>query len=169
MFSHGIKAPTAKVELRSQNIINIQVQFNLIDLLNYKSKNYSLMAVAALPKAKFEKLYQEVIKLFNRSFTVKRAEKIIELNKRYPSSEQVYQLIQREFIEKKVTASDKHIPYTFSERRFYQLFNFDIRLKTIGDIKNVNISFPKELGDVYVTYSNSKTMELHTGETWFME
>ena len=163
-YAHGLSSASAKIELRPANLIEIQVQFNFIDLLNHKSHDYALPIIASLPKEKFELLYNEVIKLFKKNLLVKLKGKSIKLNRRFPSKEQVFNLLQQEFIGSKVMRNIK--PYTFSDRRFYQQFYFDFRLKSKKDLEQLKIQFPKELRGLYVTYTESKNQALNQGGTW---
>ncbi len=80
-----------------------------------------------------------------------------------PAQEKMFSLIKTEFIESKINHTT---PYTYSDRRFYQVLNFDVRLSNIKDMAQLSIIFPKELGDVYVTYTQSNNQEIHPGETW---
>jgi hypothetical protein len=164
-ISHGVISATAKITHREFNIVEIQVQFDLINLLNHNSKNYPLPIVASLPNDQFGQLYNEVKKLFARSLKVKIAEKLIPLNHRFPSQDAMFGVISRQFLEQSL-ARKKNVPYTFSDRRFYQVVYFDFRVTGESDINQLAISFPKELGNLGVTFVESFTKEVHSGSTW---
>lgn len=165
-YTHGLTSASAKIELRPGNLVELKVQFNFIDLLNHQSKNFSLAVIAALSQEKFGLLYQEVRKLFKKKLIVKKGAKRLEINRRFPSQSQMFHLIKREFIELKFNKKQKNVPYTFSDRRFYQVFYFDFRIASAKDLKELSISFPKELGSVYMTFVQSSNREIHKGEFW---
>lgn len=165
-IGHGVTSTTAKLEVRPNNLIELNVQFDFIALLNHKATKYSLPQIASLKTETFGILYQEVIKLFNQKLKVIRGSEQVITNKRYPSHEQVLKLLKRELIEVNFSSTTKETPYTFSDRRFYQQFYFDFRLNSSKDLGQLQVVFPKELGNVYVTISQSNTRELHKGEAW---
>ncbi len=165
-YSHGLVSAASKIELRPNNLVEIQVQFDFIKLLNYRSKDYALPVIASLPKEKFGLLYVEVIKLFDKHLEVKKGKDLIALNKRYPSQERMFDVIKKQFIENKFSLKNKGAPYTFSDRRYYQVFNFDFKISEKEDLNKLRISFPKALGNIDVTYSEPTTKELHKGEAW---
>lgn len=162
-YSHGISSATAKISARPAGVVEISVQFNFIDLLNHNSHEYSLAVIAALSDKEFGLLYKEVIKLFKNNLTIKKGTKTLPPNMRIPTQAQMFSLIKSEFINSKIIHKN---PYTFSDRRFYQVMNFDVRLTDKQDLAQLSIDFPKELGDVYVTYTESNNQEIHRGETW---
>ena len=162
-YSHGIKTATAKISARPAGVVEISVQFNFIDLLNHNSHDYSLPVIAALSEKEFGLLYKEVIKLFKHKLIIKNGSKTLPSNMRLPTQAQMFSLIKTEFIESKITHQK---PYTFSDRRFYQVMNFDVRLTNTQDLALLSVVFPKELGDVYVTYTQSNNQEIHRGEVW---
>ena len=165
-YGHGLVSASSKIKLRPHNLVEIQVQFDFIKLLNHSSKNYALPVVASLPKEKFGLLYSEVIKLFDKQLQVKKDKGLIGLNKRYPSQERVFELVKKQFIEQKFSSKNKGTPYTFSDRRYYQVFNFDFKISKKEDLNKLKITFPKPLGNIDVTYSEPTTKELHKGEAW---
>ena len=162
-YSHGIKTATAKISARPAGVVEISVQFNFIDLLNHNSHDYSLPVIAALSEKEFGLLYKEVIKLFKNNLKIKNGTKTLPPNIRFPTQAQMFSLIKSEFINSKITHKK---PYTFSDRRFYQVMHFDVRLTGKQDLAKLSINFPKELGGVYVTYTESSNQEIHHGETW---
>ena len=165
-LGHGVTSATAKLEVRPNNLVELKVQFDFIELLNHKAIKYSLPQIASLKPETFAVIYQEVIKLFNNQLTITHGDKFVTTNKRYPSNEQVLKLLKRELIEVNFSSPNKQAPYTFSDRRFYQQFYFDFRLNNAEDLSQLQVAFPKELGNVYVTVSQSTTRELHKGEMW---
>lgn len=165
-YTHGITSTTATIALRPANLVELQVQFNFIDLLNHKSNNYSLPLIASLSDDKFGLLYQEVIKLFNKELRITKGIEILEINARFPTQIQMFDLIKREFIEKRVMKNAKNIPYTFDERRFYQVVYFDFLINSAEDIQKLSITFPQPLGTVYVTLTQSSNQEVHKGAAW---
>ena len=165
-LSHGVKSATANVEVRPGNLIELKVQFDLIKLLNHNSNQYSLALIAALPDEKFALFYQEIIKLFDKRLMIKSAGKPVSVNKRYPSQQQVAQLIKRQFISSRLSTEQATDPYTFSDRRYYQVFYFDFRLSSKQDLDNLSVVFPPELGNIYITLSHSSNHEVHSGEAW---
>ncbi len=162
-YSHGISSATAKISARPAGVVEISVQFNFIDLLNHNSHDYSLPVIAGLSEKEFGLLYKEVIKLFKNNLKIKKGSKILLPNMRPPTQEQMFSLIKTEFIESKIIHKK---PYTYSDRRFYQIMNFDVRLAGTQDLAQLSVIFPKELGDVYVTYTQSNNQEIHRGEAW---
>jgi len=78
----------------------------------------------------------------------------------------MFDLIKREFIESRLIQGAKNIPYTFNERRFYQVFYFDFLISSPRDLQELSIAFPKELGTVYTTFTESTNQELHQGDIW---
>lgn len=165
-FGHGLVSTTAEVSLRPHNLIEVQVQFDFSALLNHNSNAYSLSLLASLNDEKFGLLYGEVIKLFDRRLIVKNKGIPIDLHRRYPTQEQVFGLLKQQFIESTMGPSQFSLPYTYSDRRFYQLAFFDLKLNSSEDLKNLEITFPPELGDVYVTFNEPKTVEVHKGKAW---
>lgn len=165
-YGHGLVSASSKIELRPHNLVEIQVQFDFIKLLNHSSKDYALPVVASLPKEKFGLLYTEVIKLFDKQLQIKKGKGLIAFNKRYPSQEQVFEVVKKQFIEQKFSSRNKGAPYTFSDRRYYQVFNFDFKISKKEDLDKLNITFPKPLGNMDITYSEPTTKELHKGEAW---
>lgn len=162
-YSHGISSATATISARPAGVVELSVQFDFIDLLNHNSHNYSLPVIAALSEKEFGLLYKEVMKLFSNNLKIKKGSEALPPNMRFPTQEQMYSLIKTEFIESKITHTK---PYTYSDRRFYQILNFDVRLSNPSDIAQLSITFPKELGDVYVTYTQSTNQEVHRGGSW---
>jgi hypothetical protein len=165
-FAHGVTSTTAKLEVRPNNLVELRVQFDLIELLNHQAEKYSLPQVASLTPETFGKLYQEVIKLFDKKMSIQVGDRVVAVNKRYPSKDQVLKLLKRELMEVNFSSDNKEAPYTFSDRRFYQQFFFDFRLNVKKDLKRLHLDFPNELGNIYLTMSTSKTLELHKGESW---
>ena len=146
--------------------MELKIQFDLIELLNHHGTKYTLAQVAALKPETFSVLYQEVIKLFNARLKLTIGDRLVKTNQRYPSAEQVLNLLKRELIYVNFSSPQKETPYTFSDRRYYQQFYFDFRANIEKDLSQLQVEFPKELGNVYVTISTSVTRELHKGETW---
>ena len=166
-YSHGISSATATISARPAGVVELSVQFDFIDLLNHNSHNYSLPVIAALSEKEFGLLYKEVIKLFSNNLKIKKGPEALPPNMRFPTQEQMYSLIKTEFIESKITHTKPYTyTYTYSDRRFYQILNFDVRLSNPSDIAQLSIIFPKELGDVYVTYTQSSNQEVHRGGSW---
>ena len=165
-FGHGLKSATANIEVRPNNLIELKVQFDLNKLLNHNSNQYSTMTLAALSEEKFAFLYNEIIKLFDNHLQVNNAGKSITINKRYPTQQQMFQVIKRQFIKSKFTAKQAAEPYTFSDRRYYQVFYFDFKLSAKEDLAALSISFPSELGNIYITFSESTNYEIHSGKMW---
>ena len=166
VFAHGITSTTAKLEVRPNNLVELNIQFDLIELLNHHGTKYTLAQVAALKPQTFSVLYQEITKLFYTQLKLKVRNNLLKTNKRYPSAQQVLNLLKRELIDVNFSSPQKQIPYTFSDRRYYQQFYFDFRANIEKDLSQLQIEFPKELGNVYVTVSTSATRELHKGEIW---
>ena len=166
VFAHGITSTTAKLEVRPNNLVELNIQFDLIELLNHHGTKYTLAQVAALKPQTFSVLYQEITKLFDTQLKLKVRNNLLKTNKRYPSAQQVLNLLKRELIDVNFSSPQKQIPYTFSDRRYYQQFYFDFRANIEKDLSQLQIEFPKELGNVYVTVSTSATRELHKGEIW---
>ncbi len=162
-YSHGISTATAKISARPAGVVELRVQFDFIDLLNHNSHDYSLPVIASLSQKEFGLLYKEVIKLFKNKLKIKNGAATLQPNMRLPTQEQMFSLIKTEFIESKISHTK---PYTYSDRRFYQVLNFDVRLSNIKDMAQLSIIFPKELGEVYVTYTQSNNQEVHRGEAW---
>lgn len=165
-YGHGITATSAEIQVRPSNLIELKLQFNWIDLLNYQSNQYTLPVVASLPKEKFTLLYNEVKKLFQKELVIKKGSTRLEMNMRFPSQEQVLKLLKREFVESQLQQTQTDIPYTFSDRRFYQIFYVDFLIDSHKDINALSISFPKPLGNIYTTLSYSSNQELHQGTVW---
>jgi hypothetical protein len=164
--SHGLKSASATISVRPNHLIELQVQFDFIQLLNHKNKNYSLGVIAALSDEDFGRLYDEVIKLFDRALLLEGEGHLLSLNRRYPSQSQMFGLLKRQFIESKLSGKQKAAPYTFSDRRFYQVFFFDFKMRPSQSLKDLEVTFPEELGDVYVTVTRSRNREVHAGEVW---
>lgn len=164
-YSHGLTSASAEVEVRPNNLIELRVQFDFVELLNHEAEKYSLPLLVSLPEQTFAIFYTEVISLFDRALIINNGADAVDLNRRYPSQQQMFALLKREFAQSQF-ASKQSIPYTFDERRFYQQFFFDFRVQSAEDIENLAISFPKELGNIYVTLSKSTNTEVHQGDTW---
>ena len=164
--SHGITSASAHIAVRPGHLIELQIQFNFIDLLNHKSNDYSLPIIAALSEQKFGLLYKAVITLFNQKLIIKKAGNTLSLNKRLPTQKQVFALIKRQFVESRFIKDKKNTPYTFSDRRFYQVFYFDFLLNAPTDLDQLSISFPQQLGTVYVTLTESSNQAIHQGDVW---
>lgn len=165
-YSHGITATSAEIQVRPSNLIELKLQFNWMDLLNHQSNQYSLAVVASLPEDQFALLYNAVKKLFQTELVIKKGATRLELNMRFPSQDQVFKLLKREFVETQFQRTQTDIPYTFSDRRFYQVFYVDFLIDSHQDINALSISFPKPLGDIYTTLSYSSNQELHEGTVW---
>ena len=165
-YAHGISTATAKIEMRPGNLIELKIQFNLIDLLNHKEKKYSLPLIASLSEEKFGLFYKEIVKLFKQNLMIKIADQPINSNARLPTQAQMFALLKREFIETKFSKNQQNIPYTFSDRRFYQIFYFDFRLKSPQDLEKLSIQFPQQLGTIYTTFTQSSNQEVHQGIPW---
>lgn len=166
-YSHGVTQASANIILRPNNLVELKIQFDFIKLLNHKSDSYSLPFIVTLSPEKFSLLYKEVIKLFEKKLKIKNKKYTILLNKRYPTEEQILQLLKTELFESKIRKSG-HL-YTQSDRRFYQAFIYDFRIKSKSDISNLHISFPEELGDIYVTLSESTNSLLPKNRVWSIE
>ncbi len=165
-YAHGISTATAKIEMRPGNLIELKIQFNLIDLLNHNEKKYSLPLIASLSEEKFGLFYKEIVKLFKQNLIIKIADQPINSNARLPTQAQMFALLKREFIETKFSKNQQNIPYTFSDRRFYQVFYFDFRLKNPQDLEKLFIQFPQQLGTIYTTFTQSSNQEIHQGDSW---
>ncbi|MCO1336490.1 hypothetical protein MO867_19340 [Microbulbifer sp. OS29] len=163
--SHGLISTTAKVEVRPNNLVELQVQFDFIALLNHRSKDYQLPVVATLSPEKYGLLYQAVTKLFDQHLEVSVGGAPVKLNRRYPSRDQMFEVTKRQFIESSFSGVDS-TPYTFSDRRFYQRFFFDFKVSSREDINKLVVSFPKELGGIYVSFVQPVSKEVHSGEPW---
>ncbi|MCB0352988.1 MAG: hypothetical protein KDD64_05660 [Bdellovibrionales bacterium] len=165
-YGHGIHSATAQVALRPGGLIEVEVQYNLVDLLNHGSQEYSLPIIASLSEEQFELLHTEVLKLFTKALIIKIGERRIGLHIRFPTSDEMFAVIKREFIEAKIGGHDQSDLYTLSDRRFYQKAYFDFRLVSMDDLKSLSVEFPKELGPVYVTYIESKNSLVSPGALW---
>lgn len=166
-FGHGVISSSATVTTRANNLVEIKIQFNLQTLLNNTEKKYSLTQLAALSDKEFGKLYYDIISIFDSGLKVTVDNSVVKLNKRYPAEKQVQGLIKREFIESRMSdAAKNNIPYTYDERRHYQVFYFGFKVKSSKELDTLKIDFPTALGDLYVTYSASRTSVLHEKESW---
>lgn len=169
-YSHGVISTTAEVTHRPNNLIEIQVQFDFIKLLNFYKNQYSLQQIVSLSPNDFGRLNQEVVKLFKRKLIVKHQGKVIAMNKRFPNDKQIFNLLKQEFLYQQIPEQQQMLPYTYSTRRFYQQFYFDVKLPS-SLAKNeifdtLAIQFPAELGDINVTFTQSNNYELHQGDVW---
>ena len=162
---HGLASASAKIEVRPSRLVELTVQFDFIELLNHGSKVYPLPVVASLPEEKFALLYKEVIKLFDNELKVMLDTKAVVLNKRYPTEQQMFSLLKGQMVDSQFS-SQVSAPYTYSDRRFFQVLSFDFKLITSQQLSDMKVTFPKQLGDIYVTYSRSKSSSLHPGEPW---
>jgi hypothetical protein len=162
---HGLASASAKIEVRPSRLVELTVQFDFIELLNHGSKVYPLPIVASLPEEKFALLYKEVIKLFDNELKVMLDTKAVLLNKRYPTEQQMFSLLKGQMVDSQFS-SQVSAPYTYSDRRFFQVLSFDFKLITSQQLSDMKVTFPKQLGDIYVTYSRSKSSSLHPGEPW---
>lgn len=194
--AHGVASSTAKVEYRSSNIVELKIQFELPPVLNYSnsaqphsqraslhdhpgalgkphstvpSNPYRLPVLASLSEDQFALLYKDLVALFERSVRVYLNGKEIALHARYPSQSQMFELVKQQFAEDMIMKGRKTVPYTFSDRRFYQQFYYDFKLASKQDLPDLEVVFPNELGSIYVTYSQSVSYELHSGERWKLE
>ena len=165
-YAHGISTATAKIEMRPGNLIELKIQFNLIDLLNHNEKKYSLPLIASLSDEKFGLFYKEIVKLFKQNLIIKIADKPINSNARLPTQAQMFALLKREFIETKFSKNPQNIPYTFSDRRFYQIFYFDFKVENQQVLEKLLIQFPQQLGTIYTTFTQSSNQEIHQGDAW---
>jgi hypothetical protein len=162
---HGLTSASAKIEVRPSRLVELSVQFDFIELLNHGSKVYPLAVVASLPEEKFALLYREVIKLFDNEVKVMLGNKAVVLNKRYPTAQQMFSLLKGQLVDSQFSNQTSKL-YTYSDRRFFQVLSFDFKLITAQQLNDMQVTFPKELGDIYVTYSKSKSSSLHPGEPW---
>jgi len=162
---HGLTSTSAKIEVRPSRLVEISVQFDFIELLNQGSRRYPLAIVAALPEDKFGLLYKEVVKLFDRELKVLLSNEQVVLNRRYPSQQQVFSLLKNQFVDSQFSTKSR-MPYTYSDRRFFQVMSFDFKLVTTKKLENLAVIFPQQLGDVYVTFSKAKSSSTHPGERW---
>ena len=162
---HGLASASAKIEVRPSRLVELTVQFDFIELLNHGSKVYPLPVVASLPEEKFALLYKEVIKLFDKELKVMLGTKAVVLNKRYPTEQQMFSLLKGQMVDSQFS-NQVSAPYTYSDRRFFQVLSFDFKLITAQQLSDMKVTFPKQLGDIYVTYSKSKSSSLHPGEPW---
>ncbi|UVW34029.1 hypothetical protein NYF23_08260 [SAR92 clade bacterium H455] len=162
---HGLSSASAKIEVRPSRLVELSVQFDFIKLLNHGANAYPLAVVASLPEQKFALLYKEVIKLFDNELKVMVGNKAVVLNKRYPTEQQMLSLLKGQLVDAQFS-SQGSMPYTYSDRRFFQVLSFDFKLITAQQLSDMQVTFPKELGDIYITYSKSKSSNLHPGESW---
>ena len=162
---HGLASASAKIEVRPNRLVELRVQFDFIELLNHDSKVYPLAVVAALPDEKFALLYKEVIKLFDNELKVMLGTKAVVLNKRYPTAQQMFSLLKGQLVDSQFSNPASKL-YTYSDRRFFQVLAFDFKLLTAQESSQLKVTFPKELGDIYITYSKPKSSSLHPGESW---
>ena len=144
---HGLTSTSAKIEVRPSRLVEISVQFDFIELLNQGSRRYPLAIVAALPEDKFGLLYKEVVKLFDRELKVLLSNEQVVLNRRYPSQQQVFSLLKNQFVDSQFSTKSR-MPYTYSDRRFFQVMSFDFKLVTTKKLENLAVIFPQQLGDV---------------------
>lgn len=166
-YSHGVISSTARITERHNGMVEIKVQFDLVSFLNHKQTKYSLSQLSALSLEEFAVIYRDLIKHFNQTLSLKLGQHDVFFNKYYPSSEQVYELVKREFIESQMSeAARNSVPYTFDDRRFYQTMRFSFKLNKEDNISALKILFPPKLGNMYVTYSKAFSRELHAKETW---
>tara|TARA_B110000503_G_C7019340_1_gene359062 strand:+ start:122 stop:700 length:579 start_codon:yes stop_codon:yes gene_type:complete len=162
---HGVTSTSAKIEVRPSRLVEISVQFDFIELLNQGSKKYPLAIVTALPEDKFGLLYNEVVKLFDRELKVLLDNEKTVLNKRYPSQQQMFNLLKSQLFDSRFSTRSL-IPYTYSDRRYFQVVSFDFKLVTTQQLDKLAVIFPPQLGDVYVTFSKSSSRSAHPGELW---
>ena len=165
--AHGVKNTSASIEIRPNGLVELQIQFHFVDVLNHIGKDTDLVSIAAIKPKQFQVLYQTVQQLFDKGLVVTYGKKELALNERYPSTEQALELTKREFLEK-TYLSDKSIPYTYSDRRFYQVFSFDFKLPKNSEIKDIKVSLSKELGEVNLTLSQSLTCHLNEVTNWLV-
>jgi len=162
---HGLASASAKIEVRPSRLVELTVQFDFVELLNHGPKAYPLAVVAALPDEKFALLYKEVIKLFDSELKVAVGTKAVVLNKRYPTAQQMFSLLKGQLVNSQFSNQTSKL-YTYSDRRFFQVLAFDFKLATAQELNQLTVTFPKELGDIYITYSKPKSSSLHPGEPW---
>lgn len=163
--AHGVSNTTATINLRPHGMVELNVQFHFIDLMHHMHKGINLASVAAMTPEKFKPLYQSVVELFDRQLILTQNKNRLVLHARYPDIGQVLGLLKREFLEKS-HGIDKNAPYTFGDRRFYQVFTFDVTLPNKNNIKSVKVSLPKTLGEVNLTINQSLTCHLNQVTAW---
>ena len=173
VYAHGIKSSSATIEVLPNRLVNIKVQFHIVDFLHNtpESRALPLQVLASMPKKMFALLYQSVLAIFDAELQVTlRSQaslnpKPVSLNLRLPTSEQAHRLLKRELVENNHSGQGSP-PYTFDDRRFYQVFNYDFRLSTEQNIGDLNIIFPRELGEVYVSFITPQMRHVEPGKIW---
>ena len=186
-LAHGLKDPTANIEVFPNGLVNIKVQFYLLDFLKRQgaaNETVDLAALAVMPPPVFQMVYDTVRQAFVEQLTVTchaakldrktagelqaepqfDAQQLI-LNRRFPSGEQAHRLIQREVVEAQYANSGKP-PYTYDDRRFFQVFNADFKLTAKQSAECLRIRLPSELGTVYVSYSSIQARHVDADEEW---
>lgn len=170
VYAHGVKSSSATVEILPNRLVNLKVQFHLLDFLHHSPESgvLTLPAVASMPEHMFVSLYQSVLADFDDNLQVSLGEEPAVLNLRLPSPRQAHGLLKREFVESKY-AGQGSPPYTFDDRRFYQIFNYDFRLTPEQNIDDLHIRFPSKLGKIYVSFVSPQTRDVTPGEIWSFE
>ena len=171
--AHGIKSSSATVEVLPNRLVNIKVQFHMVDVLHAApgTSALTLPVVAAMPEQMFASLYEAMLAEFDVGLQASLlaqpglSRQSVVLNKRLPSAQQVQGVLKRELVESKYAGQGKP-PYTFNDRRFYQIFNYDFRLAPGQSIDDLKIVFPAQLGEIFVSFTAPQTRNVAPGETW---
>ena len=175
-YGHGLRESTAEIKVLENRLVTIKVQFNLIDYLNSEARSKSpidLEMISVMPEGMFESVYASVTESFLSGMQVfcKRLDgsaQRIHINARFPSAQQAKGLIKRERVEKQYSGNGKP-PYTYSDRRFFQVFNFDFRLAKGDSIDCLRMRFPSQLADVFTSFSEQQTRHVAPMSEWSKE
>jgi hypothetical protein len=172
-YAHGVKSSSAAIEALPNRLVNIKVQFNLVDFFSNspQANALPLQVLAAMPEKMFALLYQSILDTFDTELQVTLQSQTspkgrnAPLNPRLPSAAQAQQLLQSELAHLS-RSKEAEFYYTLDDRRFYQVFNYDFRLTTEESIEGLTIAFPHKLGEVYISFNTPQMRHLEPGETW---
>ncbi|CAM4155757.1 hypothetical protein [Pseudoalteromonas byunsanensis] len=164
LLAHGLQMSTAQVVQRQDNYLFITMHTPVAKLyqhMNYKGKPASLMHLANGSDQQLGQFRQALLELFRNNMNLSVAQQALQSVKvRVAPKEELKKLLQAELAEQILNAQHHEQSHDAEPKNFFRI-EVDGFIAAGNDTPRVlSASFPKELGQVLVSYTKPQIQTL---------
>jgi len=168
LFAHGLHMSTAQIVQRQENYLYITINTSLSEIFNhmdYQEKPVSLVHMANGPAEQVSQFRQALLDLFREQFKLTVAGKPLEsVNVKTVPTNKLRYLLQEEVAERIINSNVKHSNHYLGRENYLRI---EVDGFISGDIEQrfLHANFPKELGQILVSYTKPSMQTISPDET----
>ena len=168
--AHGLTMSTASVMIRNKTHVIVRLQYDPVLLLHQitsgKNPPPPLPLLANMPDELFEKQYHAIQSIFTQKLSLRFAGKPVHsVRLRFPTVPQFRKQIRARFMHEVIQAQSKGKQEPHNDRQYYQTIEADGFLPDSPTKGALEIHFPRELGQILVTFSQPQSQTLTPDDT----